>query len=102
MATLYISEYSATSKESGNNPIQVAQEPALTDQAVTFTTATQSNKFADATKLVRVIADANCHIAFGTNPTATAGNKLLIANTVEYFGVDMLSGYKLSVYDGSS
>ncbi len=113
MAKLHVSEYNAILKADvgeasttdgvAKADVAVAQavkEPAIAEQAVTFTTATQSSAFNAATKIVRVAADAQCYIAFGANPTATANSKLLPSFGVEYFGVT--PGDKVSVYDGTS
>lgn len=56
---------------------------SVTNQSVTFTTSAQSAAFQSTTTVIRVVADANCHIAVGTNPTATLNDMLLRAN-VEY------------------
>lgn len=69
-------------------------------QAVTYTTSTQSTAFDDATRIVRIIADADVYLAFGSSPTADANSIKLPANTVEYFEVD--AGFKVACYDGSS
>ena len=74
-------------------------KPAAT-QAVTFTTSTASAAFNEATRLIRVIADADVFLAFGLAPTATATAIKVPANTVEYFEVD--PGHKVACYDGSS
>lgn len=69
-------------------------------QAVTYAAATQSAAFGDATQLIRVIADADVYLAFGANPTATANDIRVPADSVEYFGVE--PGQKVSCYDGST
>ena len=75
-------------------------KPAAT-QAVTFAASTQSTAFDAATRLVRIIADADVFCLFGANPTATATNAIKIpANTVEYFEVN--PGDKVACYDGTS
>ena len=73
--------------------------PAAT-QAVTFAASVASAAFNDATRLIRVIADADVFLAFGAAPTATATAIRLPANTVEYFEVN--AGDKVACYDGSS
>ena len=99
MATLHISEYKGIRQvEGGLAPF--GEEPSIDQTPVSFTTAALSAAFGAGTKVVRVISTANCNLAFGDGPTATANSKLMIANTVEYFGV--IEGQKLSVYDGSS
>ena len=74
-------------------------KPAAT-QAVTFAASVQSTAFDDATRLVRVIADADVFLAFGAAPTATATAIKVPANTVEYFEVN--AGDKVACYDGTS
>ena len=84
---------------SGGYGAQVMR-PAAT-QAVTYAASVQSAAFNDATRLVRVIADADVFLLFGANPTATAINAIkLPANTVEYFEVN--AGDKVACYDGST
>lgn len=67
---------------------QVAQLPPIAEQVVTFTTTTTQSAAANhSTRFVRVISDADCHIAVGDNPTATTSSLKLIAGSPEYFGV---------------
>ena len=99
MAILYITEYKRSRQVEGGL-FPVGQEPGVEQTPVTFTTATSSAAFSSGTKLIRVISTLKCHLLFGDGPIATANAKLVIANTVEYFGVN--EGQKLSVYDGIS
>jgi len=99
MATLFVTEY-ADIASMASGPGQTGQEPALADQTVSFTTATQSSAFNTNTKLIRLYASAACHIVIGTNPTATAAKQKLAADTEYWRGVK--GGDKVSVYDGSS
>lgn len=98
MAKLYISEYSNAVTPAGSN-ISVVSEPMNTDQTpVTIgATSTQSAAFGGNTTVVRLHTDAICSVAFGSNPTATASNKRLAANTTEYFAVPLGSGLKVAV-----
>jgi len=73
---------------------QVAQLPPIAEQVVTFTTTTQSAAANHSTRFVRVISDADCHIAVGANPTATTSNMKLISGQAEYFGVT--PGHKIA------
>lgn len=102
MATLYISEYRRGGADALGQSLPLALEPVVTDQTVTFTTATSSSAFNDKTRIVRLLASASCHVAFGTSPTATASNQRLIAGVEYWRAVDVNSGLKVSVYDGSS
>jgi len=99
MATAYITEYNYAGVQQGN-VVPVAEEPALADQTVTFTTATQSAAFNAKTSFVRIIADADCHLKFGTDPTAVATDQFIPANVEQWRGVT--AGHKVSVYDGTS
>ena len=98
MAKLYISEYAEIAHQPyGAEAISAMQEPAIADQTpvVIGAGSLQSSAFNGATRVVRVHTDAICSIAFGVNPTATANNKRLAANSTEYFGVE--PGQKLAV-----
>lgn len=87
MAKLFITEFKAmeNANDIGGVP-QIAKLPGV-DQVVTFTTSTQSTGFAYNTRFVRVLSDTDCHIAYGSNPTATTSNLRVEAGSVEYFGV---------------
>lgn len=93
MATAYITEYNSIGVQMGTVP--VAQEPAVTDQTVTFTTATQSAAFNANTKYIRLIADAECHLQFGANPTATTSMQQVQADTEIWRMVT--PGHKVSI-----
>lgn len=99
MATLHITEY-ASVPSLRNMP--VAQEPPVTTQAVTFTTATSSSAFAATTRFVRIYGSAKAHLAWGTSATATANSPPVAADSPEYFAVPVGEAYLVSAYDGSS
>lgn len=80
MATAYITEYNVIGVQMGNS-VPVAQEPAHAEQTVSFTTTTQSAAFNEYTKYIRLVADAECHIKFGSNPTATTSTQQIQADT---------------------
>jgi hypothetical protein len=86
MSKLYVKEYDGVRQVEGGLA-QIGEEPGTAQTPVTFTTANASAEFAGGTKMVRIISDGNCHIAFGKSPVATVNDMLVIANTVEYFGV---------------
>jgi hypothetical protein len=98
MAKLYVAEFKGPVNMGGVLP--AVGVPGIATQAVTFTTSAQSAALNENTRLVRVIADAACHLAFGANPTADADDMLLPSNTFEYFFVQ--PGSKIAAYDGSS
>ncbi|WP_273280931.1 hypothetical protein [Pseudooceanicola atlanticus] len=107
MANLYVTEYANVGTRAAaslggfiDTPHLMPREPADANQKVAFTTAAQSAEFATGTVLVRLYADAACHVLFGEDPTATAAHQRLTANT-EYWRA-VTAGQKVSVYDGAS
>ena len=100
MAKLSITEYDVLPDDGRGRLLPLGGEPALADQEVTFTTATQSAAFNAKAKFIRLIADADCRVLFGANPTALAASQRLVAD-VEYWRA-VVPGQKVSVYDGSS
>lgn len=101
MANLYISEYSSIGKSSGNT-IQAPFEPPLAEQKISFTASTQSAALNAQTRVIRVHPDADCHIAIGSNPTATASNRRMIADQTEFLSIPQGSSLKIAAYDGTS
>jgi hypothetical protein len=96
MATLYITEFEASGNAISGAQLQVAYLPEVTTQKITFTTSSvQSAALDTKTRFVRIHTTAACHVAVGTNPTATTDNMRMIADSVEYFGVR--PGYKIAV-----
>lgn len=104
MASAWITEYSdfGVRYETGTGkiPLPIPEEPAVAENPVTFTTATQSAAFNAATRFVRIVAGADCHVLFGSDPTADANDQKLIAG-VEYYRA-VTAGHKVSIYDGTS
>ena len=98
MAKLYITEFSSLQNAVGvghaQESAQLPMLPPAASQVVTFTTTTQSSALNAATRFVRFIADADCHIAVGANPTATTSGMKLISGQAEYFGVT--PGHKIA------
>jgi hypothetical protein len=100
MASLYITEFKGIGRDRRGTEVQAAPGPALTQQKVTYAASTQSAPFAQSTGLVRLTADADAHIKFGDDPSATANDMLLPNGAVEYFTV--IPGDKLAAYDGTT
>ena len=102
-ASCLISEYRFMGEDGSNRVVPVAIEPAVTVQAVTYTSATSSSVFNSQTKFVRIICDAKAHFAFSVAGAtdATASMPYLPANTPEYFGLG-ITGLAVSFYDGST
>lgn len=102
MANLYITEYSSPNDFNKDGSLELAQEPATAEQKVSYTTATQSAAFNSATSVVRLIADADVWIAFGSNPTADATSQYVPANVEVWRRVVKGASHKVSAYDGTS
>ena len=104
MATLWITEYSDIGEDWGSNKVLVGREPALITQTVSYASSTQSLDLHEKTRFVRVKADADAHLVFGENPTATVSSTPIEANVAEYFGVEIVRNrnIKIAAYDGSS
>ena len=71
-----------------------------TCQKISFDSSTAcTNPLKDTTKIVRLISDQNCYVAFGSSPTATSSSMYLAAGIPEYFGVtpgDKIAALKVS------
>lgn len=99
MPTLYISEFASLKAYPFTPVMPAAVAPSLADQAgVTIGAASaQSDAVGTQTQLVRLFADANCSVKFGTDPTATNSSTPLAANMPEYFQVPAGSALKIAV-----
>lgn len=102
-ATCKISEYQNIIADPNGRPVQVAQEPRLASQTVTYTTSAQSSAFNASTRFVRIICDAKAHFRFSTAGTnATANDPYLAVDVAEWFAVPVGQSYLVDFYDGSS
>ena len=97
MATLYIEEYDLSPPITGGEILQIASQPAVTQQTVSIGSSTQSSAFNAATNYVRLHTDATCHVLFGTNPTATTSKARMVADSTEYFRVPRGTSMKVAV-----
>jgi hypothetical protein len=73
-------EYLSKLYESGALPVVL---PGVTQKITVGSQSGQSAAFAST--VVRVVASVDCHVEFGSNPTASTSSMLLPANTPEYF-----------------
>lgn len=102
-ATCKISEYRALAQDATGREIQVALEPPITTQTVTYTTSAQSSAFNAATRFIRVVCDAKAHFVISTAGTnATSSSPYVAADSPEYFGVQAGAALIIDFYDGSS
>jgi hypothetical protein len=69
--------------------------PVTTQKVNSSGSSAQSSAFGSNIEYVRVMADADCHIEFGVNPTATNAKIFLPSKDVEYFKVS--EGEKVAV-----
>jgi len=73
----------------------MAMRPVTTQKVNSTGTSAQSSAFGSNIEYVRVIPDADCHIEFGVNPTATTSKIFLESKTSECFKVS--EGEKVAV-----
>jgi len=99
MATLWITEYESMANV-GGGIAQVPKEPAVTTQAVTYSSSTASAAFNAKTTLIGVRASALAHLNFGLTPVATALMPPISSGETRYFGVN--PGDKVAAYDGTT
>lgn len=69
--------------------------PLTTQKVNSSGSSAQSSAFSANIEYVRVIPDADCHIEFGVNPTATTSTIFMESKTSEYFKVS--PGEKVAV-----
>lgn len=97
MANLYITEFGGLQADPYSPGMPCPVLPSLGSQAVAIgASSVQSTAVGAMTRLVRVLADANCFIAAGANPTAVAQTPLA-AGVPEYFQVPAGQSYKIAV-----
>jgi len=104
MAVCSITEFPAPAVHFGEQVTvaNVTSGGVVEQTAKTIGAASASAAFAAATRLVRLAAEAQCFVSFGTAPVADANSIMLTAGAVEYFEVPPGQSYKVSVYDGTS
>ena len=99
MSNLYIREYSTFGPVALGASLPLAKEPAVADQKVAFTTSTASAAFNALTGIVRIRADAACHVTFAAAPTATTSDWPLSANEIMDVHVTPGSALKVAAID---
>jgi len=75
--------------------MHIAMRPVSTQKVNSAGTSAQSAAFSSNIEYVRIIPDADCHIEFGVNPTATTSKIFMESKTSEYFKVS--PGEKVAV-----
>lgn len=99
MAVLNIAQFRGASVNS-NVVTPVYRVPEIASANLTFTTSTQSAVFDASTGVVRLTPDADCHVAFGTNPTATTASIRILAGIPTDFYLDR-TGLKVAAITGA-
>lgn len=98
MSTVSVTQFSAIGSVS-NGSLMCPQVPFIaTEDINTSTTSAQSTAFDSQTRFVRILSDANVRVRFGVNPTATATDMPIRADSPEYFAVT--SGLRLAAIEG--
>lgn len=93
MSNMYITEYGSL----GSGHSQIAQEPPIAVQKISFTgTPGTSAAFDNATIMIRVHVDGIASVRVGKTPVAAVTDPRMPADTIEYFAVPMAGQYKIS------
>lgn len=80
MPKLYITEISSFGMDWTGKPVQIPKAPFERDYSIDISTASrQSDKFGKKTVIVAVVADEDCWISWGPDPTATEESGFLPA-----------------------
>lgn len=75
--------------------MHIGMRPLTTQKVNSSGSSAQSSAFSANIEYVRIIPDADCHIEFGVNPTATTSTIFMESKTSEYFKVS--PGEKVAV-----
>lgn len=97
MPNLYITEFGGLQSDPSSAAMPCPVLPSLANQSVVIGAASvQSTAVSAMTRLVRLLADSNCFVAAGVNPTATT-QIALVAGVPEYFQVPAGQSFKVAV-----
>ena len=99
MSVAYIAEYAELAKDELGNIVPVGKEPAIATQTVSFTTTTASAAFNKLTRFIRISVDTEAHFIVAGTPVATTSHPQIMADTVEYFGVE--GGLKIALVNAA-
>jgi hypothetical protein len=99
MALLYVFEYQEMGRGMSGNIVPAPHEPSVVNHTpIDFTAGeAKSVAFGANTRYVLITADADCHILFGADPTATTTDKPIWEKLYAGFGVTRETGMKISV-----
>jgi len=96
MAAITITEFRHFANDSFGGPAPAPLMPPLAEQVVAIgLTSVQSAAFSSSTTLIMVHADADCHLAFGDDPTADATLHQMGSGETRFYGV--VPGSKIAV-----
>ena len=98
MSIVSVTQFSAVGVVS-NGSLMCPQAPFVATEDINASTVSaQSAAFDGQTRFVRILSDANVRVRFGSNPTATAADMPIRANSPEFVAV--VSGDKIAVIEG--
>ena len=92
MPNLHINQFTYLATLNGGT-LEVIPMPPTAQQSVTFTTSTQSDP-APVRQFWQVVADADCFLEVGENPTATTGGTPLQAG--QFFEFQISAGHRVA------
>lgn len=98
---VWVTEYRELVETARGVTVPIPKEPSIAVQKNGYTISAQISLNAE-TRIVRIVADADIYVAFGTNPTATVSSTKIPSGTVEWRGVTPDVSPKVAFYDGSS
>lgn len=103
MATLYITEFARQARDAAGYVAQGTPEyPSTAEQTVAVGVGSASSATLQAnTTILEIVSDVVCSVAVGVNPTASATNRRIPANTPVQIGVPVNSGYKIAAISNS-
>lgn len=82
-------------KDSNGNTMQVGRLGASQNVTIGASSSQSTALVTPGLFAVRLVATADCRVAIGANPTATATSTLLVAGVPEYFSAEV--GEKVAV-----
>ena len=97
MGTVNISYWQSLAQAGDGSDAQVAIGMELSENVTSSATSAQSTAATADTRIARIATDTTVRVLIDNDPTAVAGSVRLLADTVEYFGIQ--PGEKVAVID---
>lgn len=80
--------------------MHIGMKPVSTQKVTSSGSSVQSSVISENIFYVRIVADADCHIDIGVNPTATTSKIFVPSKDVEYIKIS--PGEKIAVIGSAS